>query len=487
MALQKHLVRTVWKWAAPIAGLAALALAFYFYFHAPRERKHYLRISAGSAKAVRHKLAQQLQSELAGQSLMLELHPTVGSEEALDQVNDHKLDLALVQGGLKVNSWKNVRQVTALHIEPMHLLVKNELFESVSKQLAALDGKTIYLSEVGSGTHTLAIEILSFVGIGPRTADRPTGYIPVEWSREKLLAEKDRSKLPDAVMLVSSLPSDNSKHLITKHDYRLIALPFGEAFALESLSAREIDQTGRHKEHLIDKGRTYAVSIPAYTYSVEPPVPPSPVPTLGSRLLLVAHKDVDPQAVRTLLEATFASQITKLSRPPIDAKILEGQPEYPWHDGTRLYIERNAPILSGAVMDSAQKGFAILAAAASGLFVLWQWSKQHGQFLRDKGFNKYIHQITRIEEQALSIERTQLANVSRLVELREELDRLKTEALDRFTEGELAGKDLLSGFLVQVNDARDLLRRLISQQETQREYPSDKERSSKSNEVPAGQ
>jgi hypothetical protein len=112
-------------------------------------------------------------------------------------------------------------------------------------------------------------------------------------------------------------------------------------------------------------------------------------------------------------------------------------------------------------MDAAHKGFAIFAAAASGLFVLWQWVKLRGQSLRDWGFGSYLSAVTRLEEQVRQIERDELDGLQRLVQLRDELGQLKTEALDRFTEGELAGHELLQGFLLQVNDVRDHLARLI--------------------------
>src|SRR5262249_26512769 len=140
-------------------------------------------------------------------------------------------------------------------------------------------------------------------------------------------------------------------------------------------------------------------------------------------------------------------------------------PEFPWHEGALLYQKRNAPLLSGAVMDSAHKGFAIFAAAASGLFVLWQWAKLYGNVTRNRGFKEYVTQVTRIEERALEAERgTPLAR-SELFALRDRWYRLKTEALDEVASTDLAGKDLLFGFLLQVNDVRDYLTRLILQGE----------------------
>jgi hypothetical protein len=71
--------------------------------------------------------------------------------------------------------------------------------------------------------------------------------------------------------------------------------------------------------------------------------------------------------------------------------------------------------------------------------------------------------LAAIEEQAVSTDNTQPAALPQLVALRQEVARLKSEVLDRFTQGELAGKELLAGFLLQVNDARDFLSGLIRQ------------------------
>src|SRR5262249_47867559 len=190
-------------------------------------------------------LPELLQAEVARQGIEVELHETHGSEEALDQVNDRRLDAALIQGGLRMNGRPNVRQVLPLHMEAMHLLVKNECFDAVAEHLAALEGKTVNLSEADSGNHSLAVDPLAFAGLHARGPDRPRGYVPLELSRQQLFAEKDRARLPDAIMLVSSLPSTTARLLVTRHGYRLVPLPFGEAFALESLAPESSNPGGR--------------------------------------------------------------------------------------------------------------------------------------------------------------------------------------------------------------------------------------------------
>jgi TRAP-type uncharacterized transport system substrate-binding protein len=461
MPAGNKLASVAWKWLAPLAALAALTLAGFFYFHSPGERSYRLTATAGNALGMRHKLAERLRGELARRSTALELRPSRGSEEALDWVNRREVDVALVQGGLTPAGRPDVRQVATLHIEPMHLVVKGELARDASASLLALRGKVVDMQEVGSGSHALAAAVLDSVGLQPRDRDPARGYVPVSLGRQQLFAEQDTARLPDAVFLVSSLPSETARHLVTRHGYRLVPLPFAEALALGSLEKGAADGPEGAGGASVVLGRVQATTVPAYTYGIEPPVPERPLPTLGTRLLLVAHKDVPPRAAYQLVEATYGSEFGQMVHPPLDVKLLELPPEFPWHAGAVLYQQRNTPLLSGAVMDSAHKGFAIFAAAASGLFVLWQWAKQHGRVARDRGFKGYITELARLEERALEAERGAPPAVPELLALRDQLHRLKAEALAEFAREELAGKELLFGFLAEVNDVRDHVTRLI--------------------------
>ncbi|HKB01576.1 MAG TPA: hypothetical protein VKD90_05115, partial [Gemmataceae bacterium] len=199
-----------------------------------------------------------------------------------------------------------------------------------------------------------------------------------------------------------------------------------------------------------------------FTYSVDPPVPDKPLPSLGTRLLLVAHKDVPPRAAYRLVEATYAAEFGKIVRPPLDARLMDLPPEFPWHDGSVLYQERNAPVLSGEVMDSTHKGLAIFAAAASGLFVLWQWAKMSSQRAQVSGLGRYLAEAARLEARVTAAEQARPIAVADLVTLQDDLVRLKAQALDELTQDELGGRELLTSFLVQVNDLRGHLTTLIA-------------------------
>ena len=452
--------RLMWKWVVPLIGLAGLGLAAFVFFYAPRARTYRLTMTAGASAGTRHDLADMLRGEVAPRGLELYLKPSVGSEEALDWVNGWQIDCAFIQGGLSVGDRPNVRLVAMLHIEPLHLLVKKELFDKVSKHLTALEGHTVNTGEIGSGTHTLSVAVLKFAGLSPRVEGQAGGYIPAPLCQKKM--QGNGADLPDAIFVVSSLPSQTARLLVTKHGYRLVPLPFGEAFALESLTRDERALRGQ-AAHTIDKGRTHATVIPAFTYGIEPPTPAEPLPTLGNRLLLVANKDVDNRAVMQLIEALFATEFAKIIRPPLDPKLMDMPPELPWHNGAELYRRRNQPVVSGDVLNVAQKGIAILAAGLSGLVVLWRWLRQRRQSDQAREFRQLLNQVSKVDDEAMRLEETGAADMKSLLALRGQLSQIRTEALDRFGDGELDDNHLMASLLAHVGSSRDHLTRLIAQ------------------------
>jgi TRAP-type uncharacterized transport system substrate-binding protein len=398
---------------------------------------------------------------MVGRDITLELEPSAGSSQALDWVNSRHVDVALVQGGLTGAGRPNIRQVATLQIEPMHLLVKKELYRDVTASLGALAGKTVDLEEAGSGTHALASSVLDFVGLKPRDRDPVRGYVPLSLDRRQLFNQPDTGRLPDAVFLVSSLPSPTARYLITKHEYRLVPLPFAEALALESLANAAGDDEKATQPDQVVLGRIRSTMIPAFTYGVDPPAPDNPIPTLGTRLLLVAHKDLPPKAAYRLVEGIYAAELSRIITPPLEAKLMDLPPEFPWHAGAVLYQERNSPLLSREVMDSAHKGFAIFAAAASGLFVLWQWLKQSGHVRHHQRLTEYIDQLQCIEERIRATEHGGAPFASELHALQDELSALKTRAMSELAREDMGVKQLLFDFLVEANDARDRVTRLM--------------------------
>jgi TRAP-type uncharacterized transport system substrate-binding protein len=451
------------EFAAASFFVLAVAVGLYVYFANPTSFDQVLTITGGSSGGLRSQIARRLSVEAGKQGLRLRVVESEGSKQALDRVERGLLDIALVQGGIDPAPHPHIRQLAALHIEPLHLLVKPELARPVRAQLAALRGKTVNLSTPGSGTHDLALEVLRFAGLRPAAGDGPGDVRVSTAGYRELEAQIDRGVLPDAVFTVSDLPSPIVRHLVARKLYQLIPLPFGEAFALDSFgeSGGTEDADAKRKREEVARFRIYPTLIPAFTYGVEPPTPSEALPTFGPRLLLVARESVPARAVRRVLEAIFSSEFAQYYRPPLDPSLLELAPEYPWHAGTEEYREYHKPMLAGEVVDLLEKATSLAGAVAGAVFFLWQWMRQYYRRKRELGFESYMVKVAAIEQKALDLELGAMLDLRELLRLQVDLSRLKNEALSRFAEGNLEGEALISGFVAHVNDARNYLTRLI--------------------------
>jgi hypothetical protein len=107
-----------------ILGVAALSLAAFFALHEPLGRPVRLQMTAGQEGGTRHRIAQALQREAAQRAIAIELQAMAGSEAAIQAVESGLVDAAFVQGGLDMIDHPGIRQVAVLHVEPLHLLVK---------------------------------------------------------------------------------------------------------------------------------------------------------------------------------------------------------------------------------------------------------------------------------------------------------------------------------------------------------------------------
>ncbi len=357
----------------------------------------------------------------------------------------------------------HVRQLTALHVEPLHLLVKPAIKGLVADNLAALKGKTINLGPTASGTHELGRDVLKFAGLESTRDDGQADYVVSTLSYGELLRETDASQLPDAIFTVSALPSPVVRALVVRKRYQLVPLPFGEAFALDALNRGTSTPSHGTGVRLSDVSKIgiYPAQIPPFTYGIEPPMPNREILTFGPRMLLVASEKIPARAVLQILEAVFASPFAQISNPPLEASLLETSPEYPLHPGAMRFRELNKPVVAGDVIDLLEKGTSLTGAILGAVFFLWQWARQHFRRKRELGFESYMLRVAAIEEKALALEMEARLEIRELLNLQRELNLLKNEALGRFAEGKLEGGQLISGFIAHVNDARNYLNRLI--------------------------
>ena len=447
-------------------GLLLLALCliatgtYYWLGSSSQSRKIKLRMTAGDGSGLRHRLAQEFASEAVKSGIDITVEPTDGSESALARLSRGEFDIALVQGGLKSRQDSPIRQISALHIEPLHLLVKPESARLIAeKGLGQLAGRRVNLGAVGSGTHALATEVLHFAGLAAASENGLMHFQANALNYAELM-QTDLSDLPDAVFTVSTMPSPIADFLTDKHDFRLVPLLFGEALSLEAF----LELGSATNVGAVDKQHIFSTTIPAFTYSVEPASPPTTLQTIGTRLLLVANERVGGEEVKRLLECLYQSDFVKASRTTIDASLLDLPSEFPMHRGSELYRQRNKPVIAGDAIDYLEKVLAISATVAGALFFIGQWYLRFNRRRREASFASYMERVIAIENEAMQNELAAQLDLATLIRLQRELSKLKSDAVSKFAAGRLEGEGLIHGFLALVNDARNQLTRLILHQ-----------------------
>jgi TRAP-type uncharacterized transport system substrate-binding protein len=457
MGALRQLLRVLRK--RPLVGGALLlaGVTLYFAWGLLFPKYYRLSITPGSPRTRRTKVATSLADQLRDSRIQLRLIATVGSEEALEKVNCHELDLALVQGGLSACGLENVRQVAALHTEPLHLLVKKDLEAAVRHDLAALKGKRINLSQHGSGTYLLSRAVLDFAGLQVPADGGAGDYVPTTLGKNDLVALGEklltappeqqpelREQLPDAIFLVESMPSDVAQVLVRAADYRLVPLPFAEAFALAELN------DARTATARLEPGFIKPSQIPPYLYQVTPAVPERGCPTLGTSLLLVAHKDVPEDAVYRLLKTVYESHFAIVTHP----QALSGTaPEYPLHPGAVAYRDRDQPIVSREVLDVLAKLITFWLFLSATCYALSR------NFLRDptRRFVYYLREFTQLDLVARGITHDPEAPrepARRVAYLEDRLSRLKAQMVQEVSDAKLYREGTMGAVMSLISDTR---------------------------------
>src|SRR5262249_42444909 len=150
-----------------------------------------------------------------------------------------------------------------------------------------------------------------------------------EMARIDSLAEPARAeaiaRLPDAVMVLAQLPSPYVRQLVKGFGYKLVPLPFAEAYGLDRLPPPSQDGVR------VDRSMLTPGVIPAYTYGSDPAEPAKECPTICAPLILLAQEDADPEAVACILETIYDTPLKSAIRPPA---LNEQVNAFPRHPGT---------------------------------------------------------------------------------------------------------------------------------------------------------
>lgn len=448
-------------WLSLSLGLVTLLLGALAYRSETESPVEAIRLTAGPAGTTRELLAQSLARETGARGLRAELIPAGSTTDVLQRVNEGAIDFALVSGALRAEQYIHLRLVAPLFVETLHLLIKREFAAKVDHDLAGLRGLGIELGLPGSATEALGSAILALAGIPPAEAPGQPGYyrLTLDTSqRARIFTESRRDQLPDALFVLAMLPSKLAMHLIRDADYRLVAIPFADAFRMSAVITEGPEPvTGEVVERLF----TTDTVIPAYTYRIEPPVPAEAIHSVGVPLLLVTHDGVADETVGRVLDAVFNSRFAQMSHPPLQRSALDLPTRIPLHSGSAAFRDRDQTLLTSDQVDTLSNMLSVIGAVIGTALFLRQAWHQKRQAQRDELFGSYLIRVARVERTLAELELSSSLELETLVELQRELLRLKSEALEHFASGALGSQSTLVDLLTPINSAREQLGQLL--------------------------
>lgn len=447
----------------PVIAIAVCVYTAFALFRPAAPRSHRVHMATDISRR-NVALAERLRAEAARRHLeIVSTTKEYGTLEALQEIDSpSEIKLALIIGGVTAREYPNVRTVTTLSKEHLHLLVKPEFAD---KGITVLRGKRIFLGPPTTASHHVARDVLDFAGLQPAEEGAEGGYLIDPTPREQALRELTRIKtlseparaeaiarLPDGIMVLAPLPSPFVKPLVTDFGYRLLPLPFAKAYELDQLNPSTVENVR------IERSMVAPAVIPAYTYASDPAEPAKDCPTISAPLVLVAQDDVDPEAISVLLTTIYDAPLNSLLNPPA---LHEQVNTFPRHLGTDRYVRRNEPVLTHEV--AAKLGTLVggIGAFLSGVIAFYGFLRLRNLYR----FESYYHEIAQIETIACGLQEDPAGPTDReslRAKLEGRLATLKCRVLEDFAEGGLRGEGLMAGIIALINDTRESLAGMVT-------------------------
>jgi TRAP-type uncharacterized transport system substrate-binding protein len=451
--------RRAWLAGALALGAFALAVALVVGNRSPVVKQ--ITITAGYQMTTRVVVARALAFELQERGIHTEFVTTGSTADELERVNAGEIEFALVSSGFRHHGFPNVREVAPLFPEALHLLVKSELANHGGEGLGRLRGRRVDLGPKGSATESLATAVLEFAGVdcAPEPAANACTATNLELDElEGLIESGPRTDLPDAIFHLASVPSLVAMKLVRSRAYTVVGLPFSRAFRLSEM-INDISKPASAGQ--LERRYTEAVGIAEYSYQIDPPIPATTLETVGARLLLVANEGVSRATVEAVLDTVYGSRFARIPQPPLSKTLLELPPRHPRHAGTIAFMARDRPWVSGSDANRLANGLSIVGALVGGGLFLWQSFRQRVNARRDELFAQYQLQIAGLEGRIVELELAADLALDPLITLQREILRLKSDALARYSAGDLGSHATLTDLLVPLNGARDHLATLL--------------------------
>ena len=215
-----------------LLGLVLLLIVFVFgllWVLIPPPPKSII-MATGFQNGLYFRFGERIQSSMGREGVELQLRSTGGTQDNLALLADPKsgVDLAMIQGGVAdVSRYPHLVSVAGMFYEPVWVFYRESSFKGAPDGLtllAQLKGKRISIGNPGSGTNSIAKNLLEEGGLVPSDLRMET-FSP-EDSAKKLAAGQ-----LDAVFVVAAAEAPLLKNFIGVPDIQLMNFVQADAYA----------------------------------------------------------------------------------------------------------------------------------------------------------------------------------------------------------------------------------------------------------------
>lgn len=271
--------------AVGIAFLILVAILFATLWVLVPPPPRSIELATGFPTGLYQKFGERLQSELAQQGVSMKLRTTGGTSDNLALLSNpgSGVDFAMVQGGVAdLSKHPNFVSIAGVFYEPVWVWYRESSFPNESGRLGLLSqlkGKRVSIGNEGSGTLSLASQLLEASGLTLRD-------VHAEKLKPLDALEKFKKGELDAVFLVSAAEAPLVKSFYETPGIRLMSFEQAEAYV--------------HLFPFLSK-----VTVPRGVVSIEYDLPKQDIQVLAATATLVSKQDVSPALVTLLLGETY--------------------------------------------------------------------------------------------------------------------------------------------------------------------------------------
>ena len=295
-----------------MVGVAALALLFGVFWAtykfmrpAPPER---VTIVTGQADGAYQIYAARYKDFFARNGITLDIKPSAGAAENLQRLLDKNedIDIGFLQSGVTLGKdTEGLVSLGVIYPEPLWLFHQKDLTVA---QLDELKGKRVAIGPEGSGTRSLALELLRAHGV----ADEPTILSPLGgMNAVQALLNKE----VDAVFIVGSAQSSAVWTMLYTPDVEMFSFTQAEAYV-------------RRFPYLS------ALTLPRGTIDLPQNIPPKDMSLVAPSATLVVREDFHPALIDLTLQALSANHG--------GAGLFQRAGQFPSANGVEIPLSREA-------------------------------------------------------------------------------------------------------------------------------------------------